>query len=269
MSESRDQDAQKITTDALFDGRLICQQHRHGYRFSVDAVLLAHFCPVRPGDRILDLGCGSGIIGLILCSLHQDIALTGLEIQAGLAGLAQKNIQANQWADRMNIVQGDARQPGRFLAAESFDLVVCNPPYRAAGSGRINRTDEAAVARHELKATLDDMVSAAFFAVKNRGPVCFVYPAKGLSRLLTALELKNCAVKRVQPVYSSTSSGQASLVLVEARKNGGPGCLLAAPFYVYDGPDRAYSPAMRNLYKGAGRALSGLDPGQDTDTKTE
>jgi tRNA1Val (adenine37-N6)-methyltransferase len=267
MADIRDQDDGHITVDGLFDGQLICHQHRHGYRFSVDAVLLAHFCPVCAGGSILDLGCGSGIIGLILLYCYQDILVTGLEIQAGLAGLAKKNIQANHWVDRMNIVQGDARQPGRFLAAESFDLVVCNPPYRATGSGRINRADEAAIARHELKATLDDMVSAAFFAVRNRCPVCFVYPAGGMARLLTALEQKNFAVKRVQPVYSYIGSDQASLVLVEAVKNGGPGCLLAAPFYLYAGPDRAYSPAMRTLYTGACGSLSGMDPGLNTNTE--
>ncbi len=250
MADIQDRDGEHITADSLFNGQLVCHQHRHGYRFSVDAVLLAHFCQVRSGASILDLGCGSGIIGLILLFCHQDVTVTGLEMQNSLVKLARKNAGANSFFERMEIVAGDARDPGKTLAPESFDLVVCNPPYRPAGSGRINRADEAAIARHELKATLEDMVSAAFFAVRNRCPVCFVYPAEGMARLLATLEEQRLIVKRVQPVYSYEDSDQASLVLVETVKNGGPGCRLAAPFYVYAGPDRTYSSAMRKLYNG-------------------
>jgi len=246
-----------LTKDSLFDGQLICYQHRHGYRFSVDAVLLAHFCRVHSGDRVLDIGCGSGIVGLILLFLHRDIFVTGLEIQEELVQLARKNSRANSLADHMEILCGDAREPGTYLTPESYDLVVCNPPYRPVGSGRINQTSEAAIARHELSATLADMVVAASFAVKNKRPVFFVYPATGMPRLITALETKNLAVKKVQPVYSDSKSDQASLVLIEAVKNGGRDTVVCPPFYVYAGPDREYSPAMQSLYSGRCRSLAG------------
>ena len=245
-----------LTKDTLFDGQLICYQHRHGYRFSVDSVLLAHFCQVQPGDRVLDLGCGSGIVGLILLFLHAEIVVTGLEIQESLINLARRNVRENSLDERMEILAGDARCPGASLAAESFDLVVCNPPYRPVGSGRLSQAGEAAIARHELRATLADMAAAAFFAVKNKRPVYFVYPARGMAHLLATLAEQKLVVKSVHPVYSYEDSDQASLVLVEAVKNGGPGCLLAPPFYVYAGPERTYSPAMQELYQGRRGALS-------------
>ena len=248
-----------LTKDSLFDGQLICYQRRNGYRFSVDSVLLAHFCRIRPGDRVLDLGCGSGIVGLILVFLHKEIVVTGLEIQESLVNLARINVRENSFDARMEIRAGDACSPGASLEAESFDLVVCNPPYRPVGSGRISQADEAAIARHELRSTLADMVAAAFFAVKNKRSVCFVYPAAGMARLLSTLAEQRLIVKRVQPVYSYEDSDQASLILVEAVKNGGPGCRLAAPFYVYAGPDRMYSPALRKLYKGERIIWPGLE----------
>ena len=245
-----------FTKDSLFDGRLICYQHRSGYRFSVDALLLAHFCRIQPGGRVLDIGCGSGIVGLILLFLHKEIVVTGLEIQQSLIKLARKNVEENFLSDRMEILAGDACHPGEILAPESYDLVVCNPPYRPAGSGRLNQDGEAAIARHELKATLADMVSAASFAVKNKHPVCFVYPADGLAHIVATLENTRLTVKRVQPVYSSRDSAMASLVLIEAIKNGGTGTAICSPFYIYAGEKRVYSQGMQKLYEGDVAALA-------------
>ena len=70
-----------LTDDTLFNGRLVCRQHRNGYRFSLDAVLLAHFCQPASRDKVLDLGCGCGVIGLVLCYRHPEVQVTGLELQ--------------------------------------------------------------------------------------------------------------------------------------------------------------------------------------------
>ncbi|MCW5198647.1 SAM-dependent methyltransferase, partial [Desulfobulbus sp. F3] len=56
-----------LTDDTLFNDRVICRQHRDGYRFSIDAVLLAHFCRPAARNMVLDIGCGCGVISLILC----------------------------------------------------------------------------------------------------------------------------------------------------------------------------------------------------------
>ncbi|HFQ89412.1 MAG TPA: methyltransferase domain-containing protein, partial [Desulfobulbus sp.] len=177
-----------ITEDSLFQGRLVCRQHADGYRFSVDAVLAAHFCHPGSGATVLDLGAGCGVIGLILAHRHAHVRVTGIELQPGLAALAAENIRRNAMQDRVRIVEGDARQIGRVLAPESFDLVVCNPPYRGLGSGRASSAGEAAIARHELRATLADMVGAAAFCVRNRGGVVFVYPAARMATLLYRLQ---------------------------------------------------------------------------------
>ena len=236
------------TNDSLYGGSLICHQHRDGYRFSVDSILAAHFCRISGRSRALDLGCGSGIIGLILARLHPEIQLIGLELQHDLAALAKDNIGKNGFEDRFHIICGDVRHLKKNVAAESFDLVVCNPPYRKSGSGRINRRDEAAIARHELKSNLDDMLSAAAFAVKNRCPVVLVYPATRFSHLAAELAKKRLVMKRLQPVYSYPESDQASLVLVEAVKNGGEGCRFLPPFYIYSGKNKGYSSEMEKLY---------------------
>lgn len=236
------------THDTLYDGGLVCQQYRDGYRFSVDAVLAAHFCRISGNLAVLDLGCGSGIIGLILAFLYPQIRLQGAEIQKELVELAQENIQENRFSDRFQVHRIDVRHIRERLLPESFDLVVCNPPYRKCGSGRVNRWDQAAIARHELKAELDDMLAAAAFCVKNHGTVVFVYPAVRFARLAAGLAEKKLVLRRLQPVYSYPEDVQARLVLIEAVKNGGEECRILAPFYIYSERDGAYSPEMQRIY---------------------
>ena len=228
--------------------KLICRQHRRGYRFSVDAFLAAWYC--RPGDhdRVLDLGCGNGIIGLLLAARYPRLRVTGLEIQPSLAGLARANIRDNGWSDRCRVVEGDARRIGDFLDPETFELVGCNPPYRSPGRGRISASDEAAAARHEISGGLDSLLAAAAFCVRNRAPVVVVYPASRLPRLLTGLTGQRLTLKRLRPVYGYPEADRGVLVLVEAVKNGGEGCAVEPPLFLHQRKNGDYSPEMIALY---------------------
>jgi tRNA1Val (adenine37-N6)-methyltransferase len=238
------------TNDTLFNGQVICRQHRNGYRFSVDAVLLAHFCHPAAQDRVLDIGCGCGVISLILCHRLPQLHLTGLELQPALARLAQSNAKANGWQERLLVQQGDLRQIRAVVQPESFDLVVSNPPYYRHGSGRINQEDECALARHELTADPDAVLTAAAFAVKNRGTVCCIYPAERLATVQAIMMGKRLVPKRLQPVYSYPEDAQARLVLIEAVKNGKEGLRFLPPLYVYQHRHGPYSPELETMYLG-------------------
>ena len=218
-----------LSEDTLFSGRLICRQPEHGYRFSVDAVLAAHFARPAAADRVLDLGCGCGVIGLILAHRCPGLTVCGLEVQADLAGLAADNALRNGFADRVRVIRGDVRAIGELLAAESFDLVVANPPYRSLGSGRLSDHDQAARARHELHGDLVDFVRAAAFAVRNRGRAVFVYPALRTATLLAVLPNHRLTPRRLQPVIAWPGAPSARLALVEAVKNGGEGFEIQSP----------------------------------------
>lgn len=238
-----------LTDDTLYQGHLICRQHRNGYRFSVDAVLAAHFSRPGTGGRVLDLGCGCGVIGLILAYTHSDISVCGLELQEELAALALENAGLNGFAGRFRVLKGNVRAIADLLPPEQFDLVVCNPPYRKKDSGRVNRDDQAACARHELTAEIQDFARAAAFAVKNRGRVVFVYPARRLNALAAALHAHRLTPKRLQPIYSYPGAESARLVLVEAIKNGGEQIEILAPWYIYASKNGDYAPAMLALYR--------------------
>jgi tRNA1(Val) A37 N6-methylase TrmN6 len=178
------------TVDGILQGKLSIIQRRTGYRFSIDALLLAHF--VAPGkyDRIVDLGSGSGVIALILATLHPYITVYGVELQAGLAARARRSAELNGLSGRVTIHDGNVRAISGVFPPRTVDVVVANPPYRLAASGRINPDAEKRVARHEVEARLDDFAARRFskrcrppLARERQGRVRLSRRAPGRSRL--------------------------------------------------------------------------------------
>lgn len=242
----------ETTSDSLFDGELRCLQHRNGYRFSIDPVLLAHFVRLARDETVLDLGAGCGVIGLILLYRAGGLirGLTAFELQPGLARVIEENISINRFGDIMEVVEGDLRNIEQYLAPESFSTVVCNPPFYPAGSGRVSSHKELEIARHQVACNLPEIIAAAAKTVKNRGRVYMVYPAEGLGSLFHLLARQQLIVKRMQLVYSYPDKSMAArLLLLEAVKNGGEGVDVRPPLYIYDRRNGDYSEAMQQLYK--------------------
>ena len=235
------------TEDTLFNGRIRCLQHRTGYRFSVDAVLLGNFISPKPGDRILDLGCGSGIVSLILAYRWPSVNITGLEIQPGMSKLANKNVALNNWQERIEIVHGDLREIRGIIEPGSFDWVVSNPPYRKSGTGRVNPGGEQALARHEQAADLASVIKATNWAVRKRGRSVFIYPASRGAAVIAELKNAGLEPKKMLPIFSYPGSA-ASLVIIEAVKQGGEELTILPPFYIYEKREGKYSPEMRRYY---------------------
>jgi len=239
---------EKFTDDSLYDGRIRCMQHSSGYRFSLDAVLLGNFITPRPAEQILDLGCGSSIVSLILAYRWPSCRITGLEVQPDLVKLARENVALNGWQERITILQGDLRQIDKYVPVGQFDCLVSNPPYRKTGSGRRNIDAEQLVARHETMADVAGVVKAAVWALKNKGRAAFIYPAVRGATVLFELKKQRLEPKRMQIVYSYPGSS-AALLLVEAVKGGGEELTILPPFYVYREQQGEYSPEMAACYR--------------------
>ncbi len=237
-----------ISVDTLFNGRLVCCQSRRGYRFSVDAVLLANFVKPRAGDRALDLGAGCGVISLIMAWRSPETAITALELQPSLFELCRSNIERNGLVSRIHGIHGDLRRISSLLEAASFDLVVCNPPYYKVGSGRINPASERAAARHEIKADINQCVKAAAWALRSHGRAAFIFPVQRGTALLTALHTHRLEAKRLQVVYSFPGA-DGRLLMVEAVKAGGEELQILPPFYIYRAADgRQYTSEMMAFF---------------------
>lgn len=226
-------------------------QHVTGYRFSIDPVLLAHFVRFKKDERVLDLGAGCGVLGLILLYRLPDsiYRLTAFELQDSLAELARLNVIANSYQDKMEVVKGDLCRIADFFAAGSFTSVVCNPPFYTPRSGRTSTNEEALIARHQVRCNLSEILHSAACVLKNRGRIFLVYPAELLAVLFTQLKISGFAVKRMQTVYSyPEQESEARLVLVEALKNGGDGMRVESPLYIYSEKDGEYSQELQAMY---------------------
>lgn len=223
------------------------RQEAKGYRFSLDAVLLAGLTHIKKADRVIDLGTGCGIIPLVIAyrgkTRHK---ITGVELQEELAELAAENATENNFGDRIEIRRADFREISCVFEASSFDLVLSNPPYRKPGTGLISPSTQKAIARHELTATIPDVLKAAGYLLREGGRIAVVYPAGRLGSLIGSAVEHGFSPKRLTVIYSSPG-GPCRLVHLECSKGGGEELKIEQPFYIYR-EDGDYSDEMQGFY---------------------
>jgi tRNA1Val (adenine37-N6)-methyltransferase len=236
-----------LTRDTFFEGRLIVFQPREGYRFSIDAVLLAAAVKPQAGQRILELGSGCGIISLILGLRHPDIHVSAIEIQSDLASAAARNVSENDMGDRIVVFHTDLRKLPDDQVLGPFDWVVSNPPFRRQASGRVNPNQQRALARHEIEVTMEQLLACAGRMLRTGGQFWTIYPADRAVDIIERMRDSAIEPKCIQTVHSQYDQ-DAKLLLVHGIKGGGPGLRIAAPLIVY-GPEGRYSEAVQSMMK--------------------
>ena len=239
MSAAKENIPAGFELNRLFSDKLRLFQQKQGYRFSVDAVLLSAFAINRTGGEVIDFGTGNGIVPVILSRHEKFTAIFGMEVQEGLVALAQRNVSFNDCGDRVRILQGDIRQIRKHFSAETFDAVIMNPPFYAAGSGRISPDRQNAAARHEVHGTISDFLTAAAYLLKQKGRLVFVYNPARLVDLLVLMRACNIEPKTLQFVHGKADSN-ASMVLGEGVKASRVEAKVLAPLIMY-GPDDRYT----------------------------
>jgi tRNA1Val (adenine37-N6)-methyltransferase len=221
------------TLEPFLDGKLQVLQKKKGYRFSVDSILLSRFVRIRKNERVIDLGTGCGILPLLLSYTTKARSFVGVEIQEGLAACAQKNVVLNHLDTRISILSLDFRELKGAFPPGAFDVVLSNPPYRKQQSGRINPSVEKAVARHEIKGTLQDLISAASYLLPPKGRCYLVFPAVRTVDLLVALRGGKLEPKRLQFVHPRRGA-EAKFVLTESIKTRGVELKIMNPFILHE-----------------------------------
>ncbi len=225
-----------MTRDSLFGGRLHIRQPARGYRFSMDAVMLARWARLKPQDRVIDLGCGCGIIALILAYRYPDIRVYGIEIQKGLAEIAALNVAENSMGDRITLLNQDIQTLTTQMTSGPVDVVICNPPHGRAESGRLNPDTERAIARHEIKMTSDTLITTAARMLTHTGRMMTVYPAIRLVDILEKMRALRLEPKKLTLIHTKPNAG-ARRFLVEAIKGGRPGMTVTPAIRIHNGAD--------------------------------
>lgn len=234
------------TLDTIFNGKIKIIQKRHGYRFSIDAILLPGFFTPQEGETGVDLGTGSGIIPLILASKTRVKRIFGIEIQGDLAEMARRSVTLNHFEGRISILHKDMKNLEGIFDPESIDWITSNPPYYRMESGRINPHLQKAIARHEIKGSLKDVINASRYLLKPMGRIALIYSVERLVDIFYWLRTYNLEPKRLRLVYSDSLS-HANFLLVEAIKEGGTELRIERPLYIYK-PDGSYSEEMQDFY---------------------
>ena len=250
MTDPADLRRDDETLDTFYHGRVRVLQKKKGYRFSVDAPLLADFIRTRAEDEALDLGTGSGIVSLLL-SVKPFKRITALEIQPGLADLARRNVELNGLRERIEVVEADLRtyEPGR-----KFDLIFSNPPYIRKAAGFLSRSAEKSAAKHELHGGIADVMDKAAEWLAPDGRACFVYPEKRRTDLARAANARDFRILRFRYVRARPSE-PPNLFLVElgsAATEEGPAAApeIMPPLVLY-GPDGKYTADAEAVFAGS------------------
>lgn len=226
-------------------GIVAVTQPKTGARFTMDSLLLADFCRVKPRDRILEPGAGTGIISLLLAKKHPHSRITAVELQPAEAELFRWNIAENGLDDRITLIVQDIATLKKTPKPQLFDIIIANPPFTAWRAGRKSPLIERQTARHDESAPLMAWLNLQTL-LKNRGRYCLVFPAGRAAELMSLLREKKLEPKRLRFVHPSDGKA-AYLVLIEAVKSAGTGLEVMPPLIIHETAG-GYTGEMKQIY---------------------
>lgn len=214
--------------------------------FGMDAVLLSGFASVKPGEYVLDLGTGTGIIPILLEAKTKGEHFTGLEIQPESADMAERSVKLNGLTERINIVTGDIKEASSIFGASSFEVVTTNPPYMIGQHGISNPKDAKAIARHEILCDLDDILRESARLLKPQGRFYMVHRPFRLAEIFSKMIEYHIEPKRMKLVYPFVDK-EPNMVLIEGLRGGRSRLTVEKPLIVYKEPG-VYTDEIYDIY---------------------
>ena len=256
--QSNPEEKRQNAQEYLRDGERLDDLQRDGYQiiqnprlfcFGMDAVLLSSFAVVKPGEKVLDLCSGNGVIPILLKAKSRGKTFSGLEINEMNVDMARRSALLNGIEDSVKVVQGDIKEADRIFPAASFDVVTCNPPYMTGGRGLLNEKSDRAIARHELLCTFEDVAHSAQRMLRPGGRFYLVHRPSRLPQIIRNLCACGLEPKRMRLVYPF-SDKEANMVLIESARGGRPEMKLEKPLIIYRSHDGSgvYTDEVREMY---------------------
>ncbi len=219
--------------DDLQIGGLELIQDPKKFCFGVDAVFLSDFVRVRPGENVLDLGTGNGIIPVLLSAKTEARHITGLEIQADTAEMARRSVAHNHLEDRIDIVTGDIKEAAELFKPAFFDVITTNPPYMLADHGMRNPDDAKAIARHEVLCSLDDILRESMRLMQDKSRFYMIHRPFRLTEIMIKMHQYKIEPKRIRFVHPYIDK-EPAMVLIEGVRGAKPRVTVEPPLIIYD-----------------------------------
>lgn len=244
-----------MTEPVVYPYERVDDLQRKGYRiiqnpdwfcFGMDAVLLSAFASVKPGERVLDMCTGTGVIPILLEARTEGSHFTGMEIQQPVAEMACRSVALNHLEEKVSIVNGDIKEASSIFGRASFDVITCNPPYMNDQHGLQNPSAPKAIARHELLCTFDDVAREAAACLRPGGRLYVVHRPRRFMDLAETLRSWKLEPKRMRFVHPFADR-EANMVLIEAFRGGGVQMHVEPPLIIYRDIN-VYTDEVRRLY---------------------
>ena len=218
--------------DDLQRNNLKIIQNEEKFCFGMDAVLLSGFVKVKPGEKVLDMGTGTGIIPILLSAKTKAGHLTALEIQEESADMARRSVAINGLQEKIEVVTGDIKKASVLFGKATFEVVTCNPPYMTDLHGLKNPELPKAIARHEVLCSLEDVVREASAVLKPNGRFYMVHRPFRLAEIFAMCQKYKLEPKAMRLVHPFADK-EPNMVLLECLKGGKPMIKIAPPLVVY------------------------------------
>lgn len=208
-------------------------QNKDGFCFGIDSILLSDFAKeIKKGSKVIDLGTGTGILGIMLCAKTELSKIIGVEIQAEVADMAKRSIKLNNLQDKVEIINENIKNLEDKLEMGIFDAVVTNPPYKKIGTGIINENEKKLISRHEITANLEDFIKISVTLLKEKGNLYMVHRPDRLVDIIENLRKYKLEPKKIRFVHPSLGK-EPNMILIKATKNANPFLKIEKPLYVY------------------------------------
>lgn len=198
-----------------------------------------------PGDRILDIGCGCGIIPVILGYCFPQSRITGIEIQTELAETASKNVINNKLEQTVSIINQDIKTINPESAGGPFDLILSNPPYKKHNTGRLNPDTQKAIARHEIAMDIQILASKAEALLRPKGRLMIIFPSERLTDIQKAVQSTSIRPEWIRYIYTAQDK-PPKRVLFSGRKDITAPNRVLSPIYLWPCQKNRYAPEMKS-----------------------
>ena len=247
-----------VKNNLLKENERIDSLQRNGYSiiqdstrfcFGMDAVLLTEFVRLKKGDKVIDLCTGTGVIPILLCAKSEAAHFCAVEIQKESADMAKRSVELNELEEKIDVLCEDLNNLKGVFDNASFDAVTVNPPYMIPGKALVNPDESKAIARHEIKCTLRDVLSESSRLLKNGGKFFMVHKPERLDEIIVTMKDLKIEPKRLRIVYPKIDS-KPNMILIEGAKCANAGMIIEKPLIIYD-ESGVYTPEVSKIYEEA------------------
>lgn len=208
-------------------------QNTEGFCFGIDSILLADFAKdIKRNSKVIDLGTGTGIIGILLCAKTEISHMVGIEIQEEVYDIAKRNVKLNKLEEKFTLMNINIKELDKKQEIGKFDAIVTNPPYKKENTGIQNENEKKLISRHEIAANLEDFIRISSQLLKDKKDLYMVHRPDRLVDIIELLRKYRVEPKKLKLVYPKPEK-EPNLLLIKATKNAKPFLKVEKPLYVY------------------------------------